>query len=79
MAQLTKREYAVFSCARQFIADQDRSPTRREIADLLSIAPQTVDGHLRRLAAKKFVALIPRVPRNIKLLRQDYRRQPKLL
>lgn len=79
MAGLTKREYAVFSCVRQFMSDQDRSPTRREIADLLNIAAQTVDGHLQRLAMKKFVALNPRVPRNIKLLRQDYRRQPKLL
>lgn len=79
MVELTKREYAVFCCVHQFFIDHDESPTRREIGELLRIAPQTVHKHLTHLARKKFIALKPNAQRNITLLRHEYRRQPKLL
>lgn len=79
MPKLTRREYAVFSCVRQFMSDSDRSPTRREVGEMLGIMPQTVHGHLKNLAQKKFVLLTPHKIHNIRLLRREYRRQPKLL
>ncbi len=77
--KLTNREYVVLSCVIQFIKDNDRSPTRSEIGGFFGVSAQTIHEHLRNLEHKKFIALIPHKVHNIKILRGEYRRQPKLV
>lgn len=41
------------------------SPTTREIAEALGIAPSTVSGHVHRLARRGLLTIEPRRPRGV--------------
>jgi len=53
---LTKRQQAVLSCIRQFLQEQGRSPTLKEIADgVNSSAVSTIHKHVQHLIEKGFL------------------------
>lgn len=78
MKKLTPREYGTFAFIRQFIEDQMRAPTRKEIGKAINLTPQGADYHVQKLAEKGFIELKENRRRNIRLRRKHLRRQRSL-
>lgn len=77
MKKLTPREYAIFAFIRQFIEDQRKAPTRKEIGKAIDLTPQGADYYVQKLAQKNFLKLTEG-ERNIRLNEKHYRHQKSL-
>ena len=78
MQHITQRQQQILD----FIIDHQRqygaTPSRSEIARALQLSSaSTIEGHLRRLAAKGLLELLPGRNRNIRLLLSDNPNLPK--
>ena len=78
MKSLTPKEYAVFSFIKQFLADYNKSPTRKEIGGAFSITIQGADYFVHQLLKKEIVALKLKGIRNIRVLKKYLGRQTHL-
>jgi repressor LexA len=68
MQRLSKRQQEVLAFIRSALAERGMPPTRQEIAQGLWLAsPNTVEFHLRALARKGYLELLPGLNRNIRL------------
>jgi repressor LexA len=68
MSDLTSKQLEVLAFIRRFMDDGGLPPTRGEIADGLRLKNrQGIDQHLRALAAKGAIELIPGISRGIRL------------
>lgn len=68
MSQLTARQQEILDLIREHLEETGYPPTRAEIADALGFAsPNAAEGHLRALARKGAIELIPGSSRGIRL------------
>jgi repressor LexA len=68
MDELTPRQSQVLALIRQALADRGMPPTRAEIAERLGFrSTKAAEDHLRALARKGAIELLPRASRNIRL------------
>ena len=68
MDALTSRQAQILHMIRRFLADYGRPPTRLEIAAALGFrSPNAAEDHLRALARKGAIELIPGTSRGIRL------------
>lgn len=68
MIKLTPRQQHVLTFLRRFAADRGRPPTRAEIAAHFGFrSPNAAEEHLRALARKRALTLIPGASRGIQL------------
>ena len=68
MDALTSRQAQILHMIRRFMADSGRPPTRLEIAAALGFrSPNAAEDHLRALARKGVIELIPGTSRGIRL------------
>lgn len=71
MAELTERQQEILVLIREHIEETGYPPTRLEIAQALGFAsPNAAEGHLRALARKGAIELVPGSSRGIRLLQQ---------
>jgi len=78
MKSLTPKEYAVFSFIKQFLADYNKSPTRKEIGNAFSMTIQGADYFVHQLSKKEIVILKLKGIRNIRILKKYLGRQTHL-
>lgn len=70
MTKLTKRQTEILTLIEQHIAQKGSPPTRAEIARLMGFrSPNAAEDHLRALAKKKVIELIPGTSRGIRVTR----------
>lgn len=68
MEALTARQSQILRMIRRFMADAGRPPTRQEIAAALGFrSPNAAEEHLRALARKGAIELVPGASRGIRL------------
>lgn len=68
MTELTPRQHEILNFVRRFMSDSGRPPTRAEIAAHLGFrSPNAAEEHLRALARKGALTLIPGASRGIQL------------
>ncbi|MGE0081534.1 MAG: transcriptional repressor LexA [Thiohalomonadaceae bacterium] len=71
MAELTPRQHEILDLIREHLEATGYPPTRAEIADTLGFAsPNAAEGHLRALARKGAIELVPGSSRGIRLPQQ---------
>lgn len=68
MDQLPAKQQALLDFILRFARDAGLPPTRGDIADALSITRQTADQHLRALATKGLIELMPGTSRGIRVV-----------
>src|SRR5438270_12551780 len=69
MSDLTPRQTQILRLIQRFISDSGMPPTRAEIASELGFkSPNAAEEHLRALARKGVIALVPGASRGIKLM-----------
>ncbi len=67
--ELTKRQEQVLDKINQSIADQGWPPTRAELAKSLGFAsPNAAEEHLKALARKGHIIMVPSVSRGIRVV-----------
>jgi repressor LexA len=71
MDSLPPKQRELLAYLQRFCAQQGLPPSRGDLADALGISRQTADQHLRALAGKGFIELMPGTSRGIRLLEQD--------
>ena len=72
MPDLTRKQLEVLAFIRRFLANDGLPPTRGEIAEGLGLKNrQGIDQHLRALASKGAIELVPGISRGIRL-REDF-------
>ena len=72
MDTLTSRQTQILRMIRRFMADSGRPPTRQEIAAALGFrSPNAAEDHLRALARKGVIELIPGTSRGIRLKEEE--------
>ncbi len=72
MEKLTSRQTQVLKMIRRFIDSKGFPPTRAEVAEKLGFrSPNASEDHLRALARKGVIRLLPGVSRGIQLLADD--------
>jgi repressor LexA len=70
MTKLTKRQAEILALIETQLAEKGSPPTRAEIARLMGFrSPNAAEDHLRALAKKKVIELIPGTSRGIRLLK----------
>lgn len=68
MDELTRRQSQVLDLIRRHIADRGVPPTRVEISKRLGFkSPNAAEAHLRALARKGFIRMVPGISRGIQL------------
>lgn len=68
MRPLTKRQQQIFDLIKEKIADTGMPPTRAEIADFFGFkSANAAEEHLKALAKKGFIEIIPGTSRGIRL------------
>ena len=71
-ASLTKRQSEVLELVREFVDRTGWPPTRSEIAKSLGFrSANAAEDHLRALARKEFVELVPGTSRGIRLIKSN--------
>jgi len=76
MSDLTRKQLEVLAFIRRFIQSDGLPPTRGEIADGLGLRNrQGIDQHLRALAGKGAIELLPGISRGIRL-REEFVAEP---
>lgn len=69
MEQLTRRQQEIFNLIRNTVEKTGLPPTRVEIADAFGFSsPNAAEGHLRALARKGAIELIPGSSRGIRIM-----------
>ena len=69
--ELTDRQRQILEVIRESLRTRGVAPSHTEIAEALGLAgASSVEGHLRRLAAKGWIEVIPSIERGIRLLRE---------
>jgi repressor LexA len=72
MRPLTKRQEQVFELIKVFIKDTGMPPTRVEIADALGFrSANAAEEHLKALAKKGVIQMVPGASRGIRLVEDD--------
>ncbi|MBQ4850450.1 repressor LexA [Pseudoalteromonas sp. MMG013] len=72
MRPLTKRQEQVFELVKVFIKDTGMPPTRAEIADALGFkSANAAEEHLKALAKKGVIEMVPGASRGIRLAVED--------
>lgn len=72
MSQLTSRQQQIFDLVRQHVDDTGYPPTRAEIANALGFrSANAAEDHLRALARKGVIEMIPGASRGIKIVEQQ--------
>jgi len=72
MTKLTKRQAEILALIETQLAEKGSPPTRAEIARLMGFrSPNAAEDHLRALAKKKVIELIPGTSRGIRLLKSS--------
>ncbi|WP_440054364.1 transcriptional repressor LexA [Pseudoalteromonas sp. T1lg65] len=72
MRPLTKRQEQVFELIKVFIKDTGMPPTRAEIADALGFkSANAAEEHLKALAKKGVIEMVPGASRGIRLAEDD--------
>jgi repressor LexA len=72
MSKLTKRQAEILALIETQLAEKGSPPTRAEIARLMGFrSPNAAEDHLRALAKKKVIELIPGTSRGIRLLKSS--------
>ncbi|MBQ4880477.1 transcriptional repressor LexA [Pseudoalteromonas luteoviolacea] len=72
MRPLTKRQEQVFELIKVFIKDTGMPPTRAEIADSLGFrSANAAEEHLKALAKKGVIEMVPGASRGIRLVEAD--------
>lgn len=73
MVKLTERQQRVFDFIRQFMDSEGMPPTRADIARALGFkSPNAAEDHLKALARKGFIEMIPGASRGIRLPEEMY-------
>ncbi|GFE83963.1 LexA repressor 1 [Steroidobacter agaridevorans] len=76
MSDLTRKQLEVLAFIRRFMESDGLPPTRGEIADGLGLKNrQGIDQHLRALASKGAIELVPGISRGIRL-REEFVAEP---
>lgn len=69
-AKLTRRQAEILALIRKFLAESGRPPTRAEICEAFGFSsPNAAEEHLRTLARKGAIEMIPGLSRGIRVLR----------
>ncbi len=69
MEKLTKRQGEILELIRTYIADSGMPPTRMEIASTFGFrSPNAAEEHLRTLARKGYIEMLPGASRGIRLI-----------
>ena len=69
MEKLTKRQSEILELIKSHIADSGMPPTRMEIAETFGFrSPNAAEEHLRTLARKGYIEMVPGASRGIRLL-----------
>lgn len=72
MSDLTERQAEILEYVKSRLREQGSPPTRADIArDFGFSSPNAAEGHLRALAAKGHIELLPGAARNIRLLADE--------
>ena len=72
MDTLTHRQAQILEMIREFMAETGRPPTRSEIAQALGFrSPNAAEEHLRALARKGVIELVPGASRGIRLTEDE--------
>jgi repressor LexA len=72
MTKLTKRQAEILALIETQLSEKGSPPTRAEIARLMGFrSPNAAEDHLRALAKKKVIELIPGTSRGIRLLKSS--------
>jgi repressor LexA len=72
MADLTPRQTEILKLIRRFLNETGRPPTRSDIAEELGFrSPNAAEEHLRALARKGAIELVPGASRGIRLLNEE--------
>src|ERR1700730_11641571 len=70
MTKLTKRQNEILSLIQSHMAETGAPPTRAEIAKTMGFrSPNAAEDHLRALARKGVIELVPGTSRGIRLIR----------
>jgi repressor LexA len=73
MTKLTKRQAEILALIETQLSKKGSPPTRAEIARLMGFrSPNAAEDHLRALAKKKVIELIPGTSRGIRLLKSSH-------
>ncbi|MAR92275.1 MAG: transcriptional repressor LexA [Pseudomonadota bacterium] len=79
MEKLTKRQSEILELIKSHIADSGMPPTRMEIAETFGFrSPNAAEEHLRTLARKGYIEMVPGASRGIRLLGQEEPAEPGL-
>jgi len=72
MEKLTKRQQEIYQLIRSHIKDTGMPPTRMDIANAFGFrSPNAAEDHLRALARKGAIEIIPGTSRGIRLLEEE--------
>ncbi|MBA57326.1 MAG: repressor LexA [Pseudomonadales bacterium] len=79
MEKLTKRQAEILALIKTYIEDSGMPPTRMEIADTFGFrSPNAAEEHLRTLARKGYIEMLPGASRGIRLIGQEDDEEPGL-
>ena len=72
MEKLTKRQSEILALIKTYIEESGMPPTRMEIAGTFGFrSPNAAEEHLRTLARKGYIEMLPGASRGIRLIGQD--------
>jgi len=79
MEKLTKRQSEILALIKTYIEESGMPPTRMEIAGTFGFrSPNAAEEHLRTLARKGYIEMLPGASRGIRLIGQDDDAEPGL-
>ncbi|HAG96837.1 MAG: repressor LexA [Pseudomonadales bacterium] len=79
MEKLTKRQSEILALIKTYIEESGMPPTRMEIAGTFGFrSPNAAEEHLRTLARKGYIEMLPGASRGIRLIGQDDDPEPGL-
>jgi len=79
MEKLTKRQAEILALIKTYIEEDGMPPTRMEIAATFGFrSPNAAEEHLRTLARKGYIEMLPGSSRGIRLISQDDDEEPGL-
>ncbi len=72
MTTLTARQQEILHWIRQYMAEKGMPPTRAELCDAMGFrSPNAAEDHLKALARKGAISLLPGASRGIRLLQEE--------
>ncbi|MCG8537726.1 MAG: transcriptional repressor LexA [Pseudomonadales bacterium] len=77
MEKLTKRQNEILELIKTYIAESGMPPTRMEIAETFGFrSPNAAEEHLRTLARKGYIEMLPGASRGIRLIGAEPEEEP---